>query len=92
MLYYLLQSRLFFFCYRFPIFFYIKVQHFKIKTLFFSSSFRLLQLDHKYTKMVQTFDLPVLSLAIPNINKLNEINVDNLSQMWTGKAQLVIYR
>ncbi|CAO3610049.1 unnamed protein product [Mucor hiemalis] len=33
--------------------------------------------------MIQTLDLPVLSLAIPNIHKLNDINTDNLSCMWT---------
>lgn len=35
--------------------------------------------------MIQTLDLPVLSLAIPNIHKINDINTDNLSCMWTGK-------
>lgn len=34
--------------------------------------------------MIQTLDLPVLSLAIPNIHKLNTINADDLSCMWTG--------
>ncbi|KAG2229705.1 hypothetical protein INT48_004222 [Thamnidium elegans] len=33
--------------------------------------------------MMKTLDLPVLSLAIPNINKLDENNTDNLSYMWT---------
>ncbi|KAI8986982.1 hypothetical protein BDB01DRAFT_784185 [Pilobolus umbonatus] len=33
--------------------------------------------------MVLTLDLPVLSLAIPNIHKLNDINADNLSCLWT---------
>lgn len=33
--------------------------------------------------MIQTLDLPVLSLAIPNIHKLNDINTDDLSCMWT---------
>lgn len=40
--------------------------------------------------MVQTLELPVLSLAIPNIHKLNDINVDNLSCMWTGMIYPVI--
>lgn len=35
--------------------------------------------------MMKTFDFPVLSLAIPNIDKLDENNTDNLSHMWTGK-------
>lgn len=34
--------------------------------------------------MIQTLDLPVLSLDIPNIQKLNTINADDLSCMWTG--------
>ncbi|KAI7877082.1 uncharacterized protein EV154DRAFT_62809 [Mucor mucedo] len=33
--------------------------------------------------MLQTLDLPVLSLDIPNIQKLNTINADDLSCMWT---------
>jgi hypothetical protein len=41
--------------------------------------------------MIQTLDLPVLSLAIPNIHKLNDINADNLSCMWTGKNPTLIF-
>ncbi|KAI8065381.1 uncharacterized protein B0P05DRAFT_554111 [Gilbertella persicaria] len=33
--------------------------------------------------MAQTSELPVLSLASPNIHKLRDMNVDNLSYMWT---------
>ncbi|KAI9254489.1 hypothetical protein BDA99DRAFT_540244 [Phascolomyces articulosus] len=31
----------------------------------------------------QSLDLPVLSLAIPNICKLNDISTDNISSMWS---------
>ncbi|KAF7732786.1 hypothetical protein EC973_000060 [Apophysomyces ossiformis] len=33
--------------------------------------------------MVQSLELPVLSLAVPNIHKLNALTSDNLSCMWT---------
>ncbi|KAI8884288.1 DUF1752-domain-containing protein [Backusella circina FSU 941] len=33
--------------------------------------------------MVQSFDLPVLSLAIPNIEKMDTTNTDNISCLWT---------
>lgn len=36
--------------------------------------------------MIQTLELPLLSLAVPNINKLNDVNADSLSCMWTGKS------
>lgn len=39
--------------------------------------------------MMKTLDLPVLSLAIPNIDKLDENNTDNLSYMWTGKIKII---
>lgn len=34
--------------------------------------------------MIQTLELPLLSLAVPNIDKINDINADSLSCMWTG--------
>ncbi|KAI7883889.1 DUF1752-domain-containing protein [Lichtheimia hyalospora FSU 10163] len=33
--------------------------------------------------MIQSLDVPVVSLAVPNIHKLNEITSDDLSCMWT---------
>jgi hypothetical protein len=42
--------------------------------------------------MLQSLELPVLLLAIPNIHKLNDINADNLSCMWTGMSHPVIQK
>ncbi|KAI9250495.1 hypothetical protein BDA99DRAFT_209150 [Phascolomyces articulosus] len=33
--------------------------------------------------MIQSLDVPVVSLAVPNIHKMNEITSDDLSCMWT---------
>ncbi|KAL0075965.1 hypothetical protein J3Q64DRAFT_1628233, partial [Phycomyces blakesleeanus] len=33
--------------------------------------------------MVRTLELPMLSLAMPNIHKLDSITTDSLSCMWT---------
>ena len=40
--------------------------------------------------MIQSLDVPVVSLAVPNIHKMDEITSDDLSCMWTGKLLLFL--